>query len=262
MCWLTKGRRGVEYPFCPLTARDSQPPRRAKTGLENKGRAGVTSCCHLSCPCPRGWRKTRRAATEEVGTAGASSVQEGSGVPWLDLSVQQYVWGLMGTRLSGDGEMDESQQSLQADRITQGVSIGCDRWLETVPWMIRAGVTSSAVLLFFGISTPYSLLPSCATGLPLPARKVGRIQQVSLPCPVFVLQPACDCKWNSHAGKACWKPAPPVPTGIQPVTRCSLPNEALLLQSRLYYSRDFLEPLKVLFYEGSKEKCKGYRIFV
>lgn len=46
------------------------------------------------------------------------------GVPSLvHLSVQQCVWGLLGTRLSGDREMDESQQSLQADRITQGVSI-------------------------------------------------------------------------------------------------------------------------------------------
>lgn len=32
--------------------------------------------------------------------------------------VQQYLWGLLGTRLSGDWEMDKSQQSLQADRIT------------------------------------------------------------------------------------------------------------------------------------------------
>ena len=140
-----------------------------------------------------------------VGTAGASSVQEGSGSALVHLSVQQYVWGLLGTRLSGDGEMDESQQSLQADRITQGVSIGCDRWLETVPWMIRAGVTSSAVLLFFGVSTPFSL--PCATGASLTKQEGWSDQQVSLPCPVFVLSRLATA-WNFHAGKACWKPAP------------------------------------------------------
>lgn len=32
--------------------------------------------------------------------------------------VQEYLWGLLGTRLGGDWEMDKSQQSLQADRIT------------------------------------------------------------------------------------------------------------------------------------------------
>lgn len=44
------------------------------------------------------------------------------GVPWF-IILFHCVWGLLGTRLSGDREMDESQQSLQADRITQGASM-------------------------------------------------------------------------------------------------------------------------------------------
>jgi hypothetical protein len=32
--------------------------------------------------------------------------------------VQQCLWGLLGTKLSGDWKMDKSQQFLHADRIT------------------------------------------------------------------------------------------------------------------------------------------------
>lgn len=59
-----------------------------------------------------------------LGTAGACCVQEGAGSALARRRfVQQCVWGLPGTRLSGDREMAKSQQPLQADRITQGVSI-------------------------------------------------------------------------------------------------------------------------------------------
>ena len=43
--------------------------------------------------------------------------------------------------------------------------------------MIRAGVTSSAVLLFLGFSTPFSF--PIHQGLPLPARKGGQFNKYS-----------------------------------------------------------------------------------
>ena len=118
-----QGERGESF-LSPDCQGLSAAQERGETGAGgNRSRAGAPLCCCLSCPCSRRWRKTRRAATPRVGTASASSVQEGSGSALVHLSVQQCVWGLLGTRLSGDREMDGSQQSLQADRITQGVSI-------------------------------------------------------------------------------------------------------------------------------------------
>ena len=101
-----------------------------------------------------------------------------------------------------------------------------------------------------------SLLPSlCDGGFPYQAGRL--VKSTSIPAlPSVCSQPACDCMEFP-----CWEgmleASTPVPTGIQPVTGCSLPNEALLLQSSLYYSRDFLSrAFGGPFYEGSKEKCK------
>lgn len=62
MCLLAKG--SVVSPFCPLSARDSKPPRREERRAGgNKDRVGATLCCCLNCLCSWGWRKTRRAVT-------------------------------------------------------------------------------------------------------------------------------------------------------------------------------------------------------
>ena len=102
-----------------------------------------------------------------------------------------------------------------------------------------------------------SLLPSlCNGGFPYQAG--GLVRSTSIPALSSVCsQPTCDCMEFP-----CWEgmleASTPVPTGIQPVTGCSLPNEALLLQSGLYYSRDFLSrAFEGPFYKGSKEKCKA-----
>lgn len=71
--------------------------------------------------------------------------------------------------------------------------------------MIRAGVTSSAVLLFFGFSAPFSL--PCEMGASLTKQEGWSNQQVSLPCPVLVLSRLATA-WNFHAGKGCREPAP------------------------------------------------------
>lgn len=54
----------------------------------------------------------------EEGVPRAGFVHQGSAETLMHHSVQEYLWGLLGTRLSGDWEMDKSQQSLQADRVT------------------------------------------------------------------------------------------------------------------------------------------------
>lgn len=54
----------------------------------------------------------------EEGVPRAGFVHQGSVETLIHHSVPEYLWGLLGIRLSGDWEMGKSQQSLQADRVT------------------------------------------------------------------------------------------------------------------------------------------------
>lgn len=57
--------------------------------------------------------------------------------------------------------------------------------------MIRAGVTSSAALLFFGFSNPFSR--SWCGGLPFPARKAGHTNKYPL-----LVQSLCSAGFQPH----------------------------------------------------------------
>lgn len=78
-----QGERGESF-LSPDGQGFSAAQERGKMGAGgNKGRAGATSCCRLSCPCPGRWRKTRRAATREWAQPVLPLYKKALGVPWF-----------------------------------------------------------------------------------------------------------------------------------------------------------------------------------
>lgn len=92
--------------------------------VRNKGRPGMTLCycmqneLHVLLEV----KERKSCGLESLGLEEWAHRcllgEECSGCTLIHHFVQQCLWGLLGTKLSGDREMDKSQQSLQADRIT------------------------------------------------------------------------------------------------------------------------------------------------
>lgn len=114
--------------------------------------------------------------------------------------------------------------------------------------------TSSAVLLFFGASTPYSLLLPVRRGFPYQAGRL--LRSTSIPALSSVCSSAGLRLHGIPTSGADAELAPQSPTGIQPVTGAHYLMRRYYSRVCLTLQRLSLEPLKVLFTKDSKENVR------
>lgn len=121
---------------------------------------------------------------------GLEHEQEGSDSAPVHPFVLRCLWGLLGPGLPGDRKIDKPAVSPGRQSHRQGISTRCDRWLERVPWVIKARVTGSAVLLFLRFWTSFSLF--CSSGASL-TTKAGHISRYPL-----LVQGSCQGGFQLH----------------------------------------------------------------